>query len=125
MDHDTEEIQTGTRTIYGRLVQIGLNDRAEAVAAVQSQGADFLTLVYMSRSDAVQLATNLFTVVRLTGLATWRLGDHAVRSMQLDKIEPFEDGSITEAFDHVRGAAGDAWDGVDPEAYTKRLRREE
>ncbi|MCC7494129.1 MAG: hypothetical protein IT204_17350 [Fimbriimonadaceae bacterium] len=111
---------TEQTTVYGRLLAIGgAGPRKHATLALREGGNLHVAL---DETLARQLAPRLFEVVALEGRAVWDLGTWTLRRFQAELVLPYTETAASAAFEALREVVGDAFAGIDPDAWIRQVR---
>lgn len=110
----------GGTTIYGEVIAIGRSSGGPWARLRRAQGGE--VVVSLPAELEPVLRDRLGSVVGLDGQATWECPAWRIVAFEATRLLHYRETAAEEAFDRLRDVVGDAFDGVDPLDYTRRLR---
>lgn len=113
----------GQTTLFAQLTSVG---GRKPTAHLILNNFQKLTAEVRSISLAKELGRHLYRNVTLIGEACWSAKDMRLRRFRIEELGDFEDDEADplEAFEFLRKAVGDKWEGVDPDEYISDLRKD-
>lgn len=110
----------GGTTIYGEVIAIGRSSGGPWARLRRDQGGE--VGVSLTAELEPVLRDRLGSVVGLDGQATWECPSWRIVAFEATRLLRYRESGAAEAFGRLREVVGDAFDGVDPLDYTRRLR---
>ncbi len=115
-----EETWSGETTLYGQVERVGGREPKVRVRLIDGETITIDTNIEIAK----ELGRKLYSEVALEGEAIWnKLGQ--IVHFKINRIVPFEDKGVLNAFKELQTIAGSFWEGVNPEEEIEALRRAE
>ncbi|HDD53607.1 MAG TPA: hypothetical protein ENF32_06035 [Thermosulfidibacter takaii] len=113
----------GKTTVYGRILRVG--GKTKPTLMIETlDGRTFFCDV--TQEQARELASRLYKMVSLKGLATWDYHTRKIASFKIEDIKPFGDKKFTVALKEISNQIGHYFDDVDDVVdFVTRLRKGE
>jgi hypothetical protein len=119
----------GITTLYGECIRTGGTSKRSATLRLLNGKVKNVRLA--TKSLAQELGHRLYQVVGLEGEATWNSETNDLMDFRARNINSFSDRdsptakkrSLRESMEGLSKAAGDRWNGVDPDEFVNQQRR--
>ena len=112
---------TGDKTLRGSVQRVG--GATETKCALRVSFQTRLLICKVRDEDVVRaLAKYLYEDVEATGTAQWIKRNWRIVGFEIREVHQPQSGVLTEAFDALRKAGGNAWDDIeDPESFIEEV----